>query len=165
MTAFEDCGVTLRRMCQSLETLVLAPRGHSLTFEVTGDSAGLTVGGHIARCLAFVVAELVMNAAKQGFPPAVCGRIIVGLTRTGDRITCTVRDDRSSIHAADPGAASSGMLLAQRLAQQAGGNCRWFFSPTGAEARVTLPIASREGGATFIPAIQPAIKEELLTDL
>lgn len=157
-TRHEDCGAKLRQLCSALDALVLRPRGHCLAFEPEAGATELELPSESARCLALIVSELVINAAKHAFAPGSAGRITVVLARTTDRVSCTVLDDGYGAQSGSKNLYSRGIRLAQSIAEQAGGECRWVFSLTGTEAHVSLSLTScGRPASTVAPANLPAL--------
>lgn len=132
----------LQALCESLYLLVLEPRGHAITFEtLPGEPGPFPLRSDLAHSLVLIVSELVINAAKHAFPAGTPGSIRVMLQRSGNRLSCAVVDDGTSRLSRDNCFNSQGMRLARDLAERAGGNCSWVFSPTGTEAQISLPSA------------------------
>ena len=131
---------TLRRLCASLATRPSRPPGHHLTLDVGATAENLQVRAVVARSLALVVAELVVNAAEQRLPTAANSQVTIELVRRGATIACAVRDDGGGALPARDGAVSRRMRQADTLAAQAGGRCRWLFTRAGTEAEVLLPL-------------------------
>jgi hypothetical protein len=138
-----DSEPTLQRLCGMLEAFVVAPRGHTLHFTILDSGDGIALRPDAARCLNLMVSELVINAAKHAFDAGSRGRIDVVVVRTANRLSCIVRDNGSGQAPDGLAGGSQGMKLAQRLAERAGGRCRWVFSGSGTEARIELPVGSR----------------------
>jgi two-component system, sensor histidine kinase PdtaS len=138
-----DCEANLRDICRTLEAFVLAPRGHRLRFSAQSRVAGAAPCAEQIRCLGTLVSELVINAGKHAFPAGAAGEVDVVLSLLPETVSCTVRDNGVGPAASGVLGGSRGMPLAQRLAEQAGGQCRWVFSACGTEARIDLPLGAR----------------------
>lgn len=140
-TSPHECAMArLRPICASLETLLLIPSGHALMLDVHASAQDLHVPSDLARRLALIVTELVINAAKHAFPGGARGQVTVELVRKTCQIVCTVRDNGIGALPGRDSRLSQGMVLADTLAIQAGGRCRWLFRRTGTEVEVLLPI-------------------------
>ena len=150
----EGCETKLRQLCTALASLVVGPRGHSIALETEADATDLALRPDLARCLALVVSELVINAAKHAFPRGTAGRITVVLSRTARHVSCTVLDDGIGAGPSSRLSSSRGLQLAQSLAEEVGGRCRWVFGHTGTEAQVLLPL-EHCGGPALASSVGP----------
>ena len=136
----EDVQARLVATCNALDVLLLKPAGHSLTFRAEAEVIGLMVRPLLARCLALIVNEFVVNAAKHAFPRHAAGQVTVSLGRIEDHVVCTVRDDGTGLRPIARCGTSQGLMLAERLAAEAGGHCRWLLTDAGTLAEASLPL-------------------------
>jgi two-component sensor histidine kinase len=130
----------IRRVCNLLEQLALAPRGHRLVFASGGFPEGQPLRPEMAHRLLIVLTELVTNSAKHAFPADGVGEVTVSLTRGANDVVCQVTDNGIGLLVRGAADGSRGMTLAQRIVERAGGRCRWVFSMKGTVASVSLPF-------------------------
>ena len=135
-----DYGKGLAEACTVLHELAFAPRGHTLRFVLQAGAEEIAMRPDQAQALSLLTSELILNAAKHGLPERQGGIVEVSLGWNNDHLYCAVIDNGGISSVREASSSSQGMLIASRLAKEAGGNCRWVFNANGTEARVILPI-------------------------
>ncbi|MDB5423043.1 MAG: histidine kinase [Phenylobacterium sp.] len=85
-----DVAPYLTKLCESLESS-MAGEGRSTVLAVRADAA--TVSSHEVVSLGLIVAELVINALKHGFPDGQSGFIVVDYAVREEGWTLSVTDD------------------------------------------------------------------------
>lgn len=108
--------------------------------EIHDSIQDLHVRSDLARYLALIVTELVINAAKYAFAGDGSGLVTVELVSRTSQVGCIVRDNDVGAPPDRDCALSQGMKLADKLATQSGGHCRWLFTRAGTEVVVLLPL-------------------------
>jgi two-component sensor histidine kinase len=98
------------------------------------------VGGHTARRLVLVAAELVANAVRHALDGRP-GRLLVSLDVVGEDIVLLVGDDGPGMRA-DAGTSGTGLGsgIVTQLVQRARGTISVDTGPTGTTVRVALPL-------------------------
>jgi two-component sensor histidine kinase len=86
--------------------------------------------------LSLLLNEVMTNSLKHAFDADKPGRIDVTLTRDGDRITLTIRDDGKGVSQEMP-EGSLGLTIIRSLASQLGGDIEWT-SAGGTTARLVF---------------------------
>lgn len=117
----------LRRICECLSS-----DAHQV---VVVSEAGLRIPNHQATALALIANEAVCNALRHAFPDSRAGRVEVVLRRRGDALVLTVTDNGIGPPAQRSSAQKLGLILANGLARQVGGE--------------TTLRRGRKGGAVF----------------
>ena len=136
----ETCEKQINALAATLNTLMLCPRGHTLTASVEPELAPVLLTADVAQCLSLVVVEIVINAAKHAFLDGPGGRVELKLKGDTTHLACSIVDDGNGGVGGSIRAGSRGMTLINALVSQAGGRCQWVFSRTGTSVLVTLPI-------------------------
>ena len=117
----------LQRICECLSS-----DAHQV---VVLSEAGLRIPNHQATALALIANEAVCNALRHAFPDGRAGRVEVVLRRRGGNLVLTVADDGIGPPAQRSSAQKLGLILANGLARQLGGE--------------TTLRRGRKGGAIF----------------
>lgn len=103
----------LQRICEGLSSAA-----HQV---VVLSEAGLRIPNRQATALALIANEAVCNALRHAFPDGRTGRVEVVLRRRGDALLLTVTDDGVGPPAQRSSARKLGLILANGLARQLGG--------------------------------------------
>lgn len=132
-----------RPLCGVLSRSILAPRNlHCEAF--IGDGV---LDASSCEWLGLIVAELVMNAAKHGFPDRAHGCVRIDIHAPDGMVwCCTVRDNGCGIKASRQGA---GSRIVKDLVQLLRALMHVETGPTGTTVTIVLPIPVAEVQADF----------------
>lgn len=136
-----------------LERLILKIREmvqnneQEITFETNLDETELNINQAIP--VGLIIDELIMNTLKYAFNGRQEGRVVVGLTKNGQDIKVTVKDngDGSGLESYREGASSLGKTLIQILSQQIGGQFEFEQTGEGAEYTICFTQGEMSGSA------------------
>lgn len=136
-----DAGALVERMCRAM----MRSRVGQGPQRVLLDLPPTIVDGEIARRIAIIAFELIMNALTHAFP-ITGSELKVGLERTADGLVLTIADDGPGVARSDS-SKSLGQCLGGRivseLVQASRGRLECEAGPNGTAIRVMLPAKLR----------------------
>lgn len=124
-----------------IEDLAIGAR-EDKSIEIKGEIAPLVIGARDATTLGILVAELVTNALKHGFPAGRSGQVIVQLAEGSAGVpVLSVTDDGVGIAPGEPiGEGGLGSVIIKQLSNQFGGAPVYERQlPSGLRVSVPLP--------------------------
>jgi two-component sensor histidine kinase len=139
-------GTFLEELCGQLFEALGETPGERIALKVSAPD--LTLGSDEAVPLALIITEAVTNAVKYAFPEDRSGTVSVTVSREGETLTLTVRDDGIGIDASqqneetEPGG-GLGKMLIDGFARQLGATLTTESSAAGTELRLTMAIRRR----------------------
>lgn len=130
-----------------IEDLAIGAR-EDKSIDIRGEIAPLVIGSRDATTMGILVAELVTNALKHGFPAGRSGTVLVQLRRNDEGVpVLSVCDDGVGIAGDQPaGEGGLGSVIIKQLANQFGGT-PVYERPASGGVRVSVPLPAIEGPA------------------
>jgi two-component sensor histidine kinase len=129
-------GEYITKLSRCLSEAVLEPRG--VTCEAIADEAFMPAVQ--AECLGLVLCELVINAAKHGFPYKRSGIVRIEVARQDHGWCCTVTDDGGGFPDSIP-AAGLGTQILEALVRRLNGRLIVQSTAEGTTVTLRFPLA------------------------